>query len=136
MPGFSLSFNPGFLSQIAQMAAFETLLSTEVQSAMSQAGSLLIASIRGNMHWEHPTGALENSIQVVNDSPYEIEVGSSLPYARRREFGFTDMVDSLGRYFPYDPGAYFMLHAYEDTSDEVYTLIESAVSSVLNEIAA
>lgn len=133
---FSLSFDPAALSEIAQFAGFSVYLSDEVQSALTSAGSILVASVQGNMHWMNPTGALEASIHVVNDSPYEIEVGSDLPYARRREFGFTGMVDSLGRYFPYDPPAYYFAAAASQEHDNVLRLIDEAVEKALNRLGA
>ena len=136
MPGFSLSFDPQSLSEMAQFAGFSVYLSEEVQSALQQAGSILVESAQANMHWVNPTGALEASITADASTPYEVIVGSDLPYARRREFGFTDMVDSLGRFFPYDPGAFYMLGAAEQDSQGVLVLIENAVYAALNRLGA
>lgn len=135
MPGFSLSFDPQSLKQITQFAGFRALLSDEVQAAMNEAGSLLIASIQGHMHWKNPTGALFDSIQRVNDSPYEIEIGSALPYIKRREFGFSQMVDSLGRFYPYDPGAFFMLGAYNDDGAQISAMIEAAAYRAIQQLS-
>lgn len=134
MSDFSLSFDPQALKEIVAFAGFPILMSQEVQAAMQEAGALLVESARNNMHWQNPIGALESSMQVMVDSPYEIEVGSNLPYARRREFGFSGMVDRLGRFYPHDPGAFYMEAAAYETHDQVLMLIDAAVERALSRI--
>jgi hypothetical protein len=131
---FSMSFDPKSISEIAQFYGFPTLLSEEVQAAMQDAADTLVASVRGNMHWQNPTGALEASIHKVNDSPYEIEIGSDLPYSRRREFGFSGMSDSLGRYFPYDPPAYYFAAAAMQEQQNVFGSIEAAAQRAIDRL--
>ena len=131
MPGFSLSFSPHALAEMAQFASFPVYMSMEVQGALQQGGQTLVSAIRSNMHWQKPSGKLEASIGVLTDSPYELQIGSPLPYARRREFGFTDMVDSLGRYFAHDPGAFYMLAAHNQEGRNVLISVEDAVQRAL-----
>ena len=134
MTTFSLSVDPKALAEIAQFAGFGTLLSEEVQQAMDEAGSLLVASAQGNMHWQHPSGALEESIHVMNESPYEIEVGSDLPYARRREKGFSGMTDSLGRTFHNDPGQPYLAPALAENQSAILASIDEAVERALDRL--
>src|SRR5438034_6835177 len=95
---FSMSFDPQSLAEIQQFYGFSVLLSDEVQQTFEEGGTYLVASIQGSMHWKHPTGVLEASIHAIHDSPYELQVGSDVIYARRRNWGFHG-ADSLGRQY-------------------------------------
>lgn len=129
MSFLSLSFSPADITEMVQFAGMQALLSSEVQSALDEGASVLIQTAQQNMHWMHPTGALSASMQRLSESPYEILIGSQLPYAARREFGFHG-ADSLGRVYN-DPGAFFLTRANEDKAQEVLGKIEEAVQRVL-----
>ncbi len=62
-------------------------------------------------------GTLRRGITGQVRSPWEgvVGVGHEVPYARRREFGFSGMTDALGRFYPNDPGAMY-LHGGLDAS--------------------
>jgi hypothetical protein len=136
MAEFSLSFSPESIAEIARFATFPVLLSNEVQSAMQQGGDLLVPAIRGAMNWQNPTGALEESIHPITDSPYEIQIGSDLPYARRRNWGFSGQADSLGRYYANDPGMYFMENGMQSQQQAVLQLIDAAVNRALAKLGS
>ncbi len=132
---FSISFDPESLSRIAQFAGFGVLLSDNVQNAMQEAGSLLVASVRGAMHWQNPgNDDLSNSIAVQTQSPYEILVGSDLPYARRRDWGFVG-TDSLGRTYN-DQGAFYMESGFDQAAPQASLLIESAAQATIDTMTA
>jgi hypothetical protein len=132
---FEMSFDPQSLSEIARFAGFPTYLSDEVQQALSEAGSLLVASAQANMNWKNGTGALLSSIAVTSESPYEVIIGSDLPYARRREYGFTGLTDSLGRTFKDDPGAFYMTNAMQDNQSAILASVDAGVERALNRLA-
>jgi len=128
---FNISFDAQSLAEIAQFYGFKTLLSSGVQAALKQGGTTLVEAIRADMHWQNGTGGegpLGQSIVQIFDSPYELQVGSGLPYARRRNSGF-DGADSLGRVY-HDEGAFFMEHGMDASRDqilqEVYNAAEQA----------
>ena len=133
---FTMSFDQRSLSEIAQFYGFSALLSDEVQQAFEQAGSALVASVRGSMNWKEPTGALEASIYAVHASPYELQVGSDLPYARRRNWGFSGRTDRLGRYYAYDPGAYYMESGMRLEQQNILGLVEQAAERAMNRLGA
>lgn len=62
--------------------------------------------------FKNPTGAMEDQFygQVTSwDFPVIAGiVANDSPYAARRDWGFSGMTDSLGRYYPDDPGIFFM----------------------------
>ena len=50
-------------------------------------------------------GNLKRGIRAIADSPWIGQVGiiNTIPYAKRREYGFDQQTDALGRYYPFDP---------------------------------
>lgn len=129
MSMLDISFTPQSIAEIAKFAGMPVLISKEVQAAMERGADILIQSAQGNMHWKNPTGALEGSIRRMSDSPYEIIVGSDLPYAARREFGFHG-ADSLGRIYN-DEGAFFLTQAMNDNEQSILILIDQAVEQAM-----
>ena len=130
---FTLSFQPSSLAEIAQMYGLKTLLEPEVQAAMAAAGTLLANAAEANT-WQvftNPSGALASTITPVMDTPYEVQIGSDSPYARRREYGFSGKTDSLGRFFANDPAKPYMQPAFNDNEQAVLQLIEAAVGQAL-----
>lgn len=124
-----MSFSPQSLAEIAQFAGISTLLQPEVQQALEQGSDIIIQASQQNMNWKNPSGDLEESMQRISESPYEIIIGSDLPYARRREEGF-DGADSLGRVY-HDPGAFFLTSAMDESEQQVLQLIGQAVNHTL-----
>ena len=133
---FTLSFDQRALAEIAQMYGFGVLLSEEVGQAMTEAGALLQQAAVDNTWqvFEHPTGQLASTIRYISDSPYEVQIGSDSPYARRREYGFSGMTDSLGRTFAHDPGKPYMQPALDDNRNAVLSLIDAGVERAIARI--
>lgn len=125
----SLEFSPDSLREIARFAGIPALLAPQVQAAMDQGAEIIVAASQGNMHWKNPTGRLEASMHRIVQTPYSIIVGSDLPYARRRELGFSG-TDSRGRTYN-DKGAFFLTQAIEDNERTVLILLDDAVMSVV-----
>jgi len=118
MSGFSFTSNveqliAKLMSKVTGMPQFDDALKQRIATAV-------IERIPTNMHWQNPTGALAGSFSYDGHS----EIGSSLPYARRREFGFSGRTDSLGRTYTNDPGGFYMrdtLASLDDVIDGAYT---------------
>ena len=55
-------------------------------------------------HFENPTGHLAGAFEKHLYPPWEGELWNDEPYAQRTNYGFSDMTDSLGRYFLIWPG--------------------------------
>lgn len=133
---FSLSFSPQSLKEITAFAGFPALLSSEVQSAMSEGGTLLANAAIANTWstFKNPSGELASTIAPLKQTPYEIMVGADTPYAHRREYGFKGP-DSLGRMFPNDPAAHYMTNALNDNQQAVLQLIDDAVDRALTRLS-
>lgn len=113
---FSLFFEPNILEVGAEFAAFQAALAVNMELAGKAAGEIVRTDAIAHMHWQHPTGQLEGSLKVQQESPMVTAIGSDLPYARRREEGFSGMTDSRGRYFANDPGEFYMTLTLEDNA--------------------
>lgn len=134
---FSASFDPHSLSEIAQLYGFSTLLSPQVQAAEQQIGDLIVQKTHDNAmarFLNNTPGGLAESFVVIPQSPYELEVGSPLPYAHRRDQGFVG-ADSLGRVYHDRPYLYFSDAVAEvQTSGEGLAILQQAVQTVLDGI--
>lgn len=70
-----------------------------------------------------------------------VGVGKEVPYARRREFGFDNQTDRLGRYYPMDPidadkrsHMKYLYRALKDTRPFIATAFGVATNLVINEM--
>ncbi len=116
MPQIALAFQPNLLGVMSQFSQFAGILDKYIATATEKSAGLIGTAGQGNMHWKNPTGELYDSIEVQMQNPYLAYIGSNLPYAWRRERGFSGMTDSLGRFYPNDPGQYYMEIAINDTT--------------------
>lgn len=132
---FSMSFDPQSLKEIAQFAGFPVLLSEEVQQAEQELGDLIIQKTHDNAMSRFATntpGGLADSFFNLEQSPYELEVGSDKPYAHRLDAGF-DGADSLGRVYHNDPTLFFSDAITEvETSGEGMEILQAAVYKALD----
>lgn len=80
------------------------------------------------------SGALQDSIQPYYFSAFKAMVYSDLPYSWRREEGFSGMTDSLGRYYPNDPGAHYMRKSLSRNKRIIKAAFESEVYAAIGEV--
>ena len=133
---FSLSLDTASLAELTKMQGFKVLLDAEIQEALIKAGRLLTDAAVANT-WEvfaHPTGALASTIYPWLASPSEMEIRVDSPYARRREYGFSGMTDSLGRFYAHDPAKPYLGPALADNEEAVMQIINDAVQSTFEKI--
>ena len=123
---FTMSFDTASLASIAQMYGFPSYLSSEVATALQQAGDLLTQTAQDNTWsaFQNPTGALADSIQPTMQSPYEVIIGVGVPYGHRLEAGFFG-TDSLGRVYNQAAEPYLQ-PALDADQDQVLALVEAA----------
>lgn len=60
---------------------------------------------------------------------------NDIAYAWRRDRGFSGMTDSLGRFYPDDPGVYYMEDTLAAEEDWIVARVKSAVKQSLDELA-
>ena len=130
---FNIAWDARSLQVIKDLGYADILLAGAVQAGLAYSGRILVYQAQ-QLTWQrfqNPSGALAASIHAVRESPYEIEIGSELPYARRREFGFSGMTDSLGRFYADDPGAYYLEDAMNASLEEIEARMASTINAAL-----
>lgn len=138
MQDFSMGFDPGSLKAITDILGFEALLDPKTQSALVEAGSILVATAQAQTWavFAHPTGALADSIYFRVASPTEVDVAVGVPYGRRREYGFSGMTDSLGRFYKNDPAKPYLQPSVDTVKGAVQDLIRAAVLDSWGEVGS
>jgi len=126
----TIGFDPASMAEIARLFEFEAILTVEMAVALDEAGQIVTEAARANTWsaFQNPTGQLASSLAAVPISPWEVGVQAGVPYAFRREFGFSGMTDSLGRFYPDDPAEPYAQPALDDNADKVMALMEEAVA--------
>lgn len=126
---FHMGFDPGSLAALTKLEGFAALLNPEVTKALTQAGELLVTTAQANTWtvFANPTGRLASSIYFYVVSPMEVDLAVAVPYGRRREYGFSGMTDSLGRFFPSDPAKPYLQPAIDTDTPLVQELMATAV---------
>jgi len=85
---------------------FDVRLAEATKASLSDLHIAAAAQMQAK--FKNPTGTLEGSLQEILDSPTQGQMGTDLPYGPRRNWGFSGMTDSLGRYYANDPGIKYM----------------------------
>ena len=135
---WNISLDAPSLQELVRLQGFSGLLNPAITQALTQSGQLLVGAAQANT-WNvfaNPTGQLADSIYFYVVSPSEVAVAVGVPYGRRREMGFSNMTDSLGRYYAHDPARPYLQPAVDDNQAEVAALMAAAVNSALGRIAA
>ena len=125
----NIQFDPHSMQEIAALLSFDIMLAEEMAPALEEAGQLVRDAAVANT-WQvfaNPTGTLADSLGVIPISPYEVGISAGVPYALRREFGFSGMTDSLGRFYPYDPAKPYAQPALDENADKVVQLMDEAI---------
>jgi|SRR5579859_2375353 len=110
------------------------------RTANFRVGTLLAKniSVTASSKFRGGTGALASSFSPLgitgSGTGTGMEVGSDLPYARRREFGFSGRTDSRGRYFSNDPGQIYVMEAIVDTEPNIRQYYARALSFILGTV--
>lgn len=136
---YSVRLDPASAARIARLIAADARFQTYFLTAMRACVVKVQGSARDNAsrRFANPTGNLLRNIQGYVASPYLGAVGvtPSVPYARRRELGFSGMTDRLGRYYPDDPGQYYLQDALKDNEAFIADTFKAATVFTWNSIA-
>jgi len=113
---FSFDLSNDSLAMIALLTGKSSKIKDVNTAGMKILGKKIAESIPDYMEWKNPSGKLEGSFSFRGN-----EVGSDLPYARRREFGFSGKTDSRGRLYTEDPGGFYMEKTLGNLSEDEVT---------------
>ena len=128
---FKMGFDPGSLEAITRMAGFGALLTPEITGALTEAGKLTVRTA-DQLSWslfQNPTGAFADSLYFWVVSPEEVAIAAGVPYAQRLEYGFSNMTDALGRYYPYWPDYHWAEQTLDAVQPEVELIMAEAVEA-------
>ena len=104
----NIALDADSLARLHAFEHYETALEPALLKAMDASTAMLQAFATDFMwsHFRHPGGQLEDADSWETEivSPYLAWVGNNQPYARRRNYGFSNRTDALGRYYAHDWG--------------------------------
>jgi len=126
---FKFAFDADSLAKIQQFSDWQPMLEEELLKAHDKADSLIQYQAKKVVPYQ--SGELASHFGVEVDSPYQSSVFNDSPYAWRRERGFSGMTDSLGRYYPNDPGTLYMGITLQLTKKKVGEIFGLALDSAL-----
>src|SRR5947209_939656 len=105
--GFTLdvSLDPDSLARLHAFEHYERALEPALLKAHEAGISMIQAYATDFMysHFRHPSGAMEEAWETEVVSPYLSTLTNTSDYGRRRNYGFSNMTDALGRYYAHDP---------------------------------
>jgi hypothetical protein len=127
--GFSIAI-PNGTQAAASFLGWGDQLNASMIGTMSIIVDRLQSDAVDNMQWMNPTGALSQSGYTVA-TVWQGIVGYTVPYARRREYGFSGMTDSLGRFYPDDPGKFYLTRALDSNMAFIASSIAATVAGVM-----
>jgi len=125
----NVGWDAASLAAIERILGFEAAMTAETPIALMESAVAIEQAAQANTWavFANPTGELADSIHAILLGPTEAAVEVGVPYGMRREYGFSGMTDSLGRYYAYDPGKPYMQPAADDSHDAVATFFTEAV---------
>jgi len=135
---FKAELDASSLQQIVRLQGFAGLLNPEIREALIEGGGFIAKTAAGNarrVFIQNSPGGLADSIFPYLTSPTQMEIRVAKPYGRRREYGFSGMTDSLGRFYPYDPGKPYLGPAMQQEGSMIEKLIAEAVNHALGRVA-
>lgn len=97
------------------------------QEMKKQVAARIIELIPTNTNWKNGDGTLDNSFFFDGQ-----RVTTDVIYGRRREMGFSGMSDSLGRFYPSDPGAFFVKTTLEQVTTD--GTINSTFATIMSSV--
>lgn len=133
---FTLTFDSNGLDRLRQLADFKQFLEPNLQRAMQSNVDLLQSDARAYMYanFKNPTGPLEDAVQTSVPDAYTGTVFNEAPPAWRREEGFSGMTDSLGRFFPNDPGIHYFATTLAQDRDQIEARFVQAVQDTFSDM--
>lgn len=126
---FTIALDNSTSASLRKINNTKPQLDAAMETGLDEVAADLLTAIPANMNWKNGTGQLAGSFTITS-TPHVREVGSSLPYARRREFSFKGP-DSLGRNFPNDPAAYYACAAVGQISETMFDRFDQHIDAAL-----
>lgn len=121
------------MANVDRLLAFDPLFMASIETAIDLSLDGIISAAQAYM-WAtfiNPTGPLEDAFEKDLEGTSGV-ISNPMDYAWRRNEGFSDMTDRLGRYYANDPGIHYMEFALQIAEPFIETTfaIETEVAIV------
>lgn len=136
----NLSLHIEGYDRLQKMVGWQEVLMRNLHVALESSVEYLLEPTAVNYmyaQFKAPNGGLEgNFSHSYTDIANGVQaiVGNDLPYAWRREEGFSGKTDSMGRYFADDPGIHYMSYSLQENTTTITQQVELAVQLSLQEL--
>lgn len=120
------------MANVDRLLAFGDRFEPQIEHALDLSMDGIISAAQAYM-WAtfiNPTGPLEDAFEKTIEGTTGV-ISNSMPYAWRREEGFSGRTDVLGRYYPYDPGIHYMQFALDISESFVETTFAIEIETAL-----
>lgn len=120
---------------VERMLAFGDYLDPHITQAIDLSLDGIISAAQTYM-WAtfiNPTGPLENAFEKDIEGANGV-LSNAMPYAWRRNEGFSGMTDVMGRFYPWDPGIHYMEFALQISEPFVETTFAIETETALARI--
>lgn len=96
-----IGFDEESLKRLAAFENFGGILTARIMDGLGRSADAVRGEAQVFMwsEFKHPTGPMEDSLHWEYNSPRQVQITSDMPYARRLNYGFTGMTDSINRYY-------------------------------------
>lgn len=131
MMQMSMELDTSSLAQIAHLMGARARFDAEVEIADRDVAKKIVQEIPRQTRWKSGNGRLDRSFRVAGSNGH-YSVSSDLPYARRREKGFSGRTDAKGRRYTNDPGAFYLKAAIAVVDPHVEPRYVQAAGQALN----
>jgi len=129
----NVAFDAASLAAVARLAAFDGYFAMRMMDAGNASLERLEVNAQDYM-WStfmNPTGPLEDSLERQMFSPWMGHVATNMPYSRRRNWGFSGMTDSLGRFYPHDPGIEYMEQSIDISTPDIIGYYKTGIEQTI-----
>lgn len=129
------------LAKLKQFDGWQAVLQRYLFNATHDNIDDLEVTAQGYMYstFQNPQGPLENNFTQdtrVSGKTVKGYLSNKSPYAWRRDQGFSNRTDKLGRFYKDDPGISFMATTLSLRQDNIIQVYTQAVSDALAELTA
>jgi hypothetical protein len=135
---YVVSLDAASLARMRRLLMTGPIFARYYQAAMNSCVAKVVQESKtaASEAFRKPTGKLMGGITGQAQSPWRgvVGVGQQVPYARRREFGFSGMTDALGRYYNLDPGAFYLHTGLQRAQPYIRTTFFAATELAMRDV--
>lgn len=134
----NLNFDAASIAKLRRLPDFDSWLAALYQAeAMPRSLDELEQASQAMMmaNFKNPTGNVETKFRKFVRTPWRGILGNYEPYARRLNYGFSGMTDSLGRYYQFWPDYHWAEGAIEMATPYIQGHFQDSVQQAIDEVS-